>query len=199
MSPYVFLFRFIQGALATTLGTGAAIVIGTFILEDATMVAVGVMAADRQIAVPLALASLATGIALGDFGLYGIGRLAARFPLVQRWVNTERLRPIRAWLNDKLYVTVVTTRFMPGMRLPTYLACGFFAVPFRRFAIPVMGATVVWCALLFTCAYWFGVYTLSWLGIWQWPIALGAVFVLMMVGRARWKQALAKSGTAHRE
>lgn len=194
MSPYTFLFRFIQGALATSLGTGIAIVIGTFILEDATMVAVGVMAADRKVSVALGLVSLATGIALGDFGLYGIGRLATKSRHIRLWLEAERLAPLRSWLNEQLYVTVATTRFLPGLRLPTYLACGFFAVPFRRFAVPVLSATVVWCALLFTCAYLFGVYTMQWLGVWRWPIALGAVFVLTLVGRARWKRALGDGG-----
>jgi len=167
-----------------------AIILATFVLEDATMVAVGVMAADRLVSIPLGLASLATGIALGDFGLYGIGRLAISHPGLRRWVESDKFKPLRSWLDRRLYSTVIAARFLPGVRLPTYLACGFFAVPFSRFAIPVVGATIVWCLLLFTCSYYFGMYTLAVLGIWRWPIAIGCVAVLYLFGRVHWQRAM---------
>jgi membrane protein DedA with SNARE-associated domain len=188
MNPYAFLYHFIHAALATSLGTGIAIVVGTFILEDATLVAVGVMASDRLVSVPLALSSLAAGIALGDFGLYGLGRLAASYKPLRAWVESRNVHAVRSWLNDELYTTVVATRFLPGLRLPTYLACGFFCVPFGKFATAVLGAVLVWSALVFSLAYWFGVYTLTWLGLWRWPIALGAVAILLVAGHAHWRR-----------
>jgi membrane protein DedA with SNARE-associated domain len=193
MLPDTFLVHMIQSALSSSVGTGIAIILATFILEDATMVAVGVMAADGLISIPLGLSSLATGIALGDFGLFGIGRLARSHPRLGRWVHSERLKPFGQWLNAKLYSTVIATRFLPGARLPTYLACGFFSVSFPRFALPVVGATLVWSTLLFTCSYYFGVYTLTVLGIWRWPIALAGVALLYFVGRARWSHAMRDS------
>jgi membrane protein DedA with SNARE-associated domain len=182
--------QMVPGALDTSAGMAVAIVLATFILEDATMVAVGVLAADGIVSVPLGLGSLATGIALGDFGLYGIGRLAIFVPRLRLWMESERLKPIRNWLHRKLYATVIAARFLPGARLPTYVACGFFAVPFERFGIPVVGATIVWTCLLFACAYYFGMYTLSFLGVWRWPIALGCVALLYIIGRARWRRAM---------
>ncbi len=190
MPPDTFITHLIQSGLATSVGTAMAIILATFILEDAAMVAVGVMAADGLLSVPLGLASLATGIALGDFGLYGMGRLATTHPRLGRFVHSERLKPLAKWLHVKLYSTVITARFLPGARLPTYLACGFFSVPFSRFAIPVVGATLVWSVLLFSCAFYFGVYTMTFLGIWRWPIALAGVLLLTFVSRARFKHAM---------
>src|SRR3974390_2139727 len=190
MLPDSFITHMIQGALSSSLGTGVAIILATFVLEDAAMVAVGVMAADGLLSVPLGLGSLATGIALGDFGLYGMGRLATAYPRLGRFVHSERLRPLATWLNVKLYSTVIAARFLPGARLPTYLACGFFAVPFSRFAVPVVGATIVWSILLFFCAFYFGIYTMTLLGIWRWPIALAGVVLLSLISRARFSQAM---------
>ncbi len=188
MDPYATLYHFIHGALATSLGTGIAIVLGTFILEDATLVAVGVMASDHLISVPLALSSLAAGIALGDLGLYGIGGSPPPGRAFAPGSGASNVHLVRAWLNASLYTTVVATRFLPGMRLPTYLACGFFGVSLRKFAIAVFGAVLVWSVIVFSLAYWFGVYTLTWLGLWRWPIALGAIVVLSLVGRAHWRR-----------
>jgi len=190
MLPDSFITHMIQGALSSSLGTGVAIILATFVLEDATMVAVGVMAADGLLPVPLGLTSLATGIALGDFGLYGTGRLAASHPRLGHFVHGERLKPLSKWLKANLYSTVIAARFLPGARLPTYLACGFFAVPFSRFAVPVVGATIVWSILLFFCAFYFGIYTMTLLGIWRWPIALAGVVLLSLISRARFSQAM---------
>ena len=114
MSPDTFITHIILSGLSTSVGTAVAIILATFILEDAAMVAVGVMAADGLLSVPLGLGSLATGIALGDFGLYGMGRLATAYPRLGRFVHSERLRPLATWLNVKLYSTVIAARFLPG-------------------------------------------------------------------------------------
>src|ERR1700678_408010 len=95
-------FHLLQGAMTTPVGTAFAIIVATLILEDAAMVAVGVMAADRMISVPLGLASLTTGIAIGDFGLYGIGRLAITHPRLRGWVHSERLKAFHVWLDAEL-------------------------------------------------------------------------------------------------
>jgi membrane protein DedA with SNARE-associated domain len=170
-----------------------AIILGTFILEDAATVGVGVLAADGHIGIALGIISLAAGVALGDFGLYWLGRLAITHPRIRRWVEHERIAPVKNWLHGSLMQTVITVRFLPGMRLPTYLACGFFSVPFKRFAPPVLVATLIWTPLLFTASYLFGYYTIDWLGIWRWPIALAALLVLVLLGRRHWRHVIEES------
>ncbi|MGH7175523.1 MAG: DedA family protein [Minisyncoccia bacterium] len=188
MSPYTEILSLIQGASATPWLVPFAIILSTFILEDAAMVGVGVLAADGAISVPVGLISLWAGIALGDLGLYGIGRLAITHPRIRRWVEHERLAPLKGWIDEQLFSIVTATRFLPGMRLPTYLACGFFSLPFRRFAEAVLVGTLIWVPLLFGAAYLFGYYTLDWLGLWRWPIAFAAVAVLVILGRRHWNK-----------
>ena len=193
MSPYDYILTLIQGAAGTWL-LPIAIILSTFILEDAAMVGAGVLAADGVISTPLALISLYAGIVLGDFWLYGMGRLAITHPRIRRWVKHERVAPLKDWLDDQLFSAVTATRFLPGMRLPTYLACGFFSLPFKRFAVAVISGAIIWVPLLFGAAFYFGYYTLDWLGLWRWPIALGAVFILGYLGRRHWNRAMRESG-----
>lgn len=176
--------------MTSPLATALAIIVATLILEDVAMVTVGVMAADRLIPVPLGLASLTAGIALGDLGLYGLGRLAITHPRLRGWLHSERFGPFRSWLDRELISTVIAARFMPGARLPTYLACGFFAVPFRRFGLSVTGATIAWSTFLFSVAYYFGAFTTHLLGAWRWPIALVFLAGLYFAGRRHWKYAI---------
>jgi membrane protein DedA with SNARE-associated domain len=52
----------------------AAIIVGTFILEDAATVVAAMQVDDHALPLWLALAALYAGIVLGDLGLYGLGR-----------------------------------------------------------------------------------------------------------------------------
>ena len=159
------------------------IILSTFILEDATTILVGVWAATGRIAPEVALASLYIGIVLGDFGLYASGRLASRPRWGARIAAHDRLLPFRNWLDDRLVLATFTVRFLPGLRLPTYTATGFFGMPFGRFAVTVVAATAIWTTGLFAAAYGFGTATADLLGNWRWPICLIPALGLILLGR----------------
>lgn len=193
MSPYAFITSLIAGAAGSYWLAPLAIILATFILEDAATVGVGVLAASGDVGIIIGLISLYIGIVLGDFGLYGLGRLAITHPRIRSWVEHKKVARVKDWLHESVTPTVITTRFLPGMRLPTYLACGFFKVPFRKFATPVLIAVVLWTPFLFTASYLFGYYTLDWLGLWRWPIALAALLILFLVGRRHWRHVMEES------
>ena len=175
----------VVGSLAHTWLVPLGIIIGTFILEDATTMIVGVLAADGEVGIPLALVSLYLGIILGDFWLYGMGYLAADHKWAKWFVNHERYEPIRSWLEERFEGAVFTSRFVPGMRLPTYTAAGFLKLPFRRFVGPVVIGTLIWTSLFFAGAYLFGHLTEDWLGVWRWPLAIG--IILAWLGVNQWR------------
>ena len=160
-----------------------AIVIGTFILEDAASAATGVLVGDGQLSVRVELGALYAGIAVGDLWLYGMGRLARQAGLIRARLDLERLRGISAILRKRLVYAVVASRFVPGLRLPTYTACGLFAVPFARFAVIVLGAAMLWTGLLFAVTWAFGALVLDHLGALRWPVALAAIIGAMVAVR----------------
>jgi membrane protein DedA with SNARE-associated domain len=160
-----------------------AIILGTFILEDATTAIVAFAVGDGLLSMAVGLAGLYLGVSLGDFGLYWLGHLAGRHVWVQRLVRIGRPGIAGAWLKDHAAAVVFSSRFLPGLRLPTYTAFGFFGVPFRRFAVPVVLATLLWTTLLFGLCLAFGGLVLSHLGQWRWFGAGLAVIVLIVLGR----------------
>ncbi len=175
----------VTGSLAHIWLVPFGIIIGTFILEDATTMLVGVLSADGFIGIPLALVSLYLGIILGDFWLYGMGYLAANHRFARWFINHERYEPIRSWLEERFESAVFTSRFVPGMRLPTYTAAGFLKLPFRRFVPPVVIGTLIWTSLFFAAAYLFGNLTSDWLGVWRWPLAIG--IILAWLAFTQWR------------
>jgi membrane protein DedA with SNARE-associated domain len=160
-----------------------AIILGTFILEDAATVLAAMQAADSKLSAALALVSLYAGIALGDLGLYGLGRLAAHMPLVDRLLPPRRNEAIRAWLNGRVFKVVLVSRFLPGLRLPTYTTCGFVGADLRQFAFAVVVATICWTSLLFGVSLRVGQVLMDHLGAWRWLGAAGFVVFVILAGR----------------
>jgi membrane protein DedA with SNARE-associated domain len=160
-----------------------AIVIGTFILEDAATVLAAMEVETGKTSLALALASLYVGIVLGDFGLYGLGKLAALFPWARRWVPPQKVQRGKAWVETHVFKVVFVSRFLPGARLPTYTLCGFLGADFRRFALAAVVATLIWTSLLFGISLHIGKLLVENLGTWRWVGAAGFALTLVIMGR----------------
>lgn len=148
-----------------------AILLGTFILEDAATVAAALLAAEGVVPHTGALMALYTGILIGDMGLYGLGALAARWERARLWVTEHRMLRGREFLEGSLFVTLFGARCMPGMRLPTYTASGFLGVPFPRFALYAAVLAAGWATALYSIIAILGETVLAELGPWRWGVA----------------------------
>jgi membrane protein DedA with SNARE-associated domain len=162
---------------------GAAIVLGTFILEDAATAAAALAVQSGAVAIPVALSALYIGIVLGDIGLYGLGRLAAHVPWAQRLIPPQRQDRGRAWLERRVFKVVFISRFLPGVRLPTYTTCGFLGANFRKFVTAAIGATLIWTSALFAVSLRVGKLLVEHLGQWRWVGFVAFLTVIMLAGR----------------
>jgi membrane protein DedA with SNARE-associated domain len=160
-----------------------AIVLGTFILEDAATVSAAMQAEQGALPKWLALAALYVGIVLGDLGLYGLGRLSARVPWVSRLLPPHRAKAIKAWVEGRVFRVVLVSRFLPGLRLPTYTTCGFVGADLRQFILAAIIATLCWTSLLFGVSLWIGQLLLDYFGTWRWLGAAGFIAFVIVAGR----------------
>ncbi|MBV9862572.1 MAG: DedA family protein [Alphaproteobacteria bacterium] len=175
--------RAILDASSSPWWQAAAIILGTFILEDATTVLAAFEVGAGGLSPVVALCALYIGVSVGDFGLYWAGRLASVHPWIGRMVRVERVADARRWLKRNAFISVLSTRFLPGARLPTYTAFGVLRIPFARFAAPVIAGTLVWTSLLFGISLEFGSAVLSHLGRWRWLVGAVLVIGLLALGR----------------
>jgi membrane protein DedA with SNARE-associated domain len=162
----------------------STIIIGTFILEDAATVIAAMEAGDGSLPMWLALGSLYVGIVLGDLGLYGLGRLSARIPWVARRLPPHRQETVKAWISGNIFKVVLVSRFLPGLRLPTYTTCSFVGADLRQFTLAAIVATLCWTTLLFAASLQVGHFLLDHLGVWRWAGAAGFVVFIIVAGRA---------------
>ncbi len=169
-----------------------SIVLATFILEDAATILAAMQASAGTISIPLAIGSLYVGIVLGDAGLYGLGRLGALVPWLHRVLPPRPTEMMREWLQGRVFKVVLISRFLPGVRLPTYTACGFLGASFRPFILASMMATVFWTSGLFAVSMKIGDVLIAHFGVWRWAGIVGMIIFVVLAGRFAtrlWKDA----------
>ncbi len=183
-----FLRRFAEDPLLQ----GLAIILATFILEDPTTIGAGLLVAEDHMAFATAFVALTVGISLGDFGLYWVGRLAG--PRVVRWgfVPPGRLERAHQWFRRNLVTAVILSRFLPGMRTPTYIAAGIARASARRFVMIAVAASLVWTYLLLHLTVALGDAVMPLLGHYRWPVAGVAVVLLMILQRRAGRAAVTR-------
>jgi membrane protein DedA with SNARE-associated domain len=155
-----------------------AIFAGTFLLEDATMVAAALLAASGMLPAPVAFVALYAGIVVSDWGLYGLGAAARSSGIARRIIGEDRITKAGSWLRGRLLPTLIGVRLVPGSRLPAYTASGFLRVPFRPFAAITATMSFLWTATIFTSVLFFGVHA-ALLGPWKYAgcAMLGAIVI----------------------
>ncbi len=162
---------------------GAAIILGTFILEDATTAAAAMSVQGGGVHAGVALTALYIGIVLGDIGLYGLGRLAAHVAWASRLIPPQRQDRGRDWLERHVLQVVFAARFLPGVRLPTYTACGFLGANLHKFVLAAVGATLIWTTALFLVSLRVGRFLVDQLGAWRWLGFAGFMAAIILAGR----------------
>lgn len=164
-----------------------AIIIATFILEDGATIAAALLTIENVVHPVTGLSALYIGIVLGDLGLYGIGRYAATHERARLLIGEKRLEKGREWLNHRLITALLGARFVPGMRLPTYVASGFLRIPFMSFALIAIVAIAIWTTIFYSAIVYFGTWIVDAIGPWIW--ALGGVLLLIsIIGPRIWRK-----------
>lgn len=159
----------------------AALVLCTFVLEDLAIAAGAALAVQGLLSWHLSFAAVAGGIALGDIALYGLGRAAHTLPFLhRRYGQHHKSQWARDQLCKRLFSAVALARVIPGLRLVTYTACGFFRVPWLPFFLWILLAVSVWTAGLYVLSVTLGDLLAKTLG-WPAPVAVAAPIVVLAV------------------
>lgn len=140
---------------------------GTLISEDLTSISAGLLSRDGVVGLLPAIIASAAGIYVGDVGLWVLGRVCGRRVLQWDWIARRTdpavLASLGARLDDHLGLAVLGSRFLPGSRLPMYLALGAAGRRPLAFAGWSLLAVMLWTPSLVGLTYAFGSPAGSWL------------------------------------
>lgn len=136
-----------------------ALVAGTLVSEDLTSISAGLLARGGEVGLTAAIAACTLGVYVGDLGLWMAGRLLGRrvlaWPWLARKVDPAALTALSVRIDANLAIAVFGSRFLPGSRLPMYLAAGIWGRRPLAFAGWSLIAVLLWTPLLvmLTAAY----------------------------------------------
>ncbi len=140
----------------------------TFIHEDAAILAAGFSKVENGLPILYAYVPVYLGIVVGDIIIYWLGRLAQSSKWLKSKIIGPKVERVKLWLNSHLVRILVVCRLTPGLLFPTFVACGWFKIPFWRFASVSIIAGAIYSSVVLTIVILFGDIVLKSLGYWAW-------------------------------
>lgn len=134
----------------------AVLTLFAILQEDVATATTALMAAHGHIPVPMGFGAILCGILICDLGIFAAGWFARGHRFALRLLAKQRVRHVRRLMKNNLVPVVLITRCLPGMRLPTYFALGFFHANPLRFFLVAVCAVACWSAFLFGLSYVIG-------------------------------------------
>jgi len=126
--------------------------LSTLVSEDLTSVGAGLLVREGQLPLVQAVVACVVGVYLGDLGLWWTGRVCGRrlltLPRLSRRLNLSDLAALSVRIDARLGLAVVLSRFLPGSRLPMYVAAGIWGRRPVAFAAWSFLGVIIWTPLL---------------------------------------------------
>ncbi|MCB1173980.1 MAG: VTT domain-containing protein [Leptospiraceae bacterium] len=196
----------------TSLWQITAIIGGTFVSEDLTVITSGLMLRQGRIGFWTALFGCFLGIFLGDLALYFLGFALMHLPgflLKNNWFTRyhdrleHRLPRIRQRMEREGWKLLLLSRFVPGSRFFVYTAAGALGGSFWKMALIVLVAGIIWTPFLLGLSWFLGNQLLQWFAIFEesgWlmiilivPVFYGLHYLLPAVFTRQGRQRLIQS------
>ena len=168
-----------------------ALALATLVSEDLACIAAGLLVARGAFGLPAASLACFLGILGGDLLLFLAGRYGGRPALgkapLSWWIRPEQIERGEAWFRERGGRVLFAARFLPGSRLPTYVAAGLLGCPVGTFTLWLAVAGAIWTPILVGLAAKLGEAALGQLeryGRAALPLAVAAL--LLYLALTRW-------------
>ncbi len=123
--------------------------IGPFVQEDTAVIgAASLSLATNQPWLPIYIAVLA-GLITSDSWKYWLGWAAKHHGWAKKIGERERVTKMKHAVLNNAVKTLVTVRFLPMARIPTYLATGFFGVPYYKYWLSIAFSGFLYVSMFF--------------------------------------------------
>lgn len=121
-----------------------------FLQEDVAVIAAATASIAGAAPTGLLFLIIILGLTASDIWKYWIGWFARHYQWANRFAQKPGVSAANNLLRNEFFQTLLTARFVPGTRIPTYIACGFFDRPYYRFSFYVISTAIMYVVLMFT-------------------------------------------------
>jgi len=161
----------------------AIIFFSPFIQEDGAVIFAATASLAGAAPTAMIIAVILAGLVGSDAWKYWMGRLARRYDWAHRFAEKPGVSIAGDLIHKEFYQTMLTARFVPGTRIPTYIAAGFFKAYYPKYILTLTFTAAIYVAILFGLFHSVGMIAGEKAKIWL-PII--AVVVLALYILVRW-------------
>ena len=154
--------------------------LGPFVQEDAAVLGAASLSANNPDYFPTMFFVILAGLFLSDIWKYWIGWAALKNPRARAFAEKKHVAELQDKVQRYTLATLFGARFVPLARIPAYVACGFFRVPYWKFCIMIALTATIYTGIIFTICHLVGE-VMGERFEWLLPI-LGVAIALLFVG-----------------
>jgi len=130
--------------------------IAPFVQEDTAVIgAASLSIDDSQPWLPVYAAVLA-GLIASDSWKYFMGWAAKHHKWAKKFGERERVLKMKDVVQNNAAKTLITVRFLPMARIPTYIATGFFGVPYYKYWFSIAFSGFLYVSMFFLAFHLLG-------------------------------------------
>ena len=120
-----------------------------FVQEDVAVIAAATASIADAGPTALIFVIILAGLTCSDVWKYWVGWFARHYSWAHKFAEKPGVSVAGTLVKKELYQTLLTARFVPGTRIPTYIACGFFESPYLRFVLLVISTAFLYVTAMF--------------------------------------------------
>ncbi|MEO0878351.1 MAG: VTT domain-containing protein [Pseudomonadota bacterium] len=170
---------------ANMAGVYLCLFIAPFVQEDAAVIGAASLSLNGMGEHALIFAAIAAGLCASDLWKYAIGRAARSRDWARRFAARPRVQRAEKVVSQRLGAAIATARFLPGARIALYIAAGYFAAPFARFAFWIVVTALGYIGAIFALFHLIGMAAGEAAKVWAPVGALGLVGLVLALQFAR--------------
>ena len=137
-------------------GIYAIVAITPFIQEDTAIISAAAASAAGAGSTEILFVTLIIGLSISDLWKYWLGRAAHTNAWGRKFAERPAVQNARDKVVRRLGLSLITARFVPGTRIPLYIACGFFRAPFLKVAVFVITSAILYALIAFSLFHMLG-------------------------------------------
>lgn len=176
--------------VANMWGVYLGIFLAPFMQEDAAVISAAGLSLAAMGEQHLIFAAISAGLISSDLWKYWLGRAARTQGWARRFAAKPAIAKAEALVKDKLAVTLMTVRFIPGARIAFYIAAGYFNASWLRFAFWIVVSALVYILVVFGFFHAVGMVAGEQAKVWLPGVAIVTLFGYLLMRWASRSQAL---------
>lgn len=118
-------------------------------------------------------AAILTGLVASDAWKYWMGRLWRRYQWAHKFAEKPGVSIAGDLIRKEFLQTMITARFVPGTRIPTYIAAGFFKADYVRYVLTLVFTASLYIVIVFSLFHTIGAVAGEEAIVWLPAIAIG--------------------------